>query len=61
MILKKNEIYEVIIKNLNNEEINYTFLLHAGNYQDAFLKLSKQVDDTIQWQDNNKQASEQKG
>ena len=57
----KKDIYEVIIKNLNNEKINYTFLLHAKDYQDAFLRLSKQVDNTIQWQDNNKQASEQKG
>ncbi len=52
----KNDVYEVIIKNLNNEKINYTFLLIAKDYEDAFSKLSKQVDDTIQWKDNNKQA-----
>jgi len=57
----KNDVYEVIIKNLNNEKIDYTFLLIAKDYEDAFLKLSKQVDDTIQWKDNNKQASKQKG
>ena len=50
----KKDTYEVIIKNYDDNKINYTFLLQAEDYIDAFLKLSKQVDDTIQWADNNK-------